>query len=416
MAATFDGENLIITLEAPTDGILNVDAETDLYSDWKEWFKTSDNAKYPLAFRTIGGDPLTPGIDAGAYFFIRNDLGWRIRPSEADHTVYLTGNLAPEDSSLPIMIPTIGAHTVLVDGLQPITQNIDTIKDSLEFALFSGGVWFDSTSPYSGTGNLVGTGRAPVNNWDDALTIATDNGLDTFYVFGDATLNNSNDFTNYTFIGQGENLSVFTLEANATFVNCTFEDATVTGTLDGESRINYCIIDDLNFVSGIITNCVLTQNTITLGGNATAEFVNCVSGVPGTNTPTIDCGGSGQALALRNYSGGIKLTNKTGTEDVSIDLSSGQVKLDPNVTTGVTNGTIVCRGDGKVINADTDALLPFGISTFNGATILNETNNLYANLSQQDVRDAMTLANVDTPVDDSVDKKLQQAIDAAIIF
>jgi hypothetical protein len=125
---TFDGDNLIITLDAPTAGILTMGAEVDLYNAWKDWMLESPvNRKYPPAFRTTGGDPLTPGIDAGAYFFVRNDYGWRARPDESDHTVYLNGNLPPEDSSLPIMIPTIGGYTVLVDGLQPITQNVDTI-------------------------------------------------------------------------------------------------------------------------------------------------------------------------------------------------------------------------------------------------------------------------------------------------
>jgi hypothetical protein len=55
-------------------------------------------------------------------------------------------------------------------------------------------------------------------------------------------------------------------------------------------------------------------------------------------------GGSGQALALRNYNGGIKLTNKTGPEAVSIDLNSGQIILENTVT----NGEIVCRGIGKL--------------------------------------------------------------------
>jgi len=128
MAIDFDGDNLVITLDAPTDGILTIDAEVGLYNAWKDWMLESyANRKYPQAFRTVGGDSLTPGIDAGAYFFIQNNLGWRIRPFEADATVFLTGNLAPEDSTLPIMIPTIGTYTVLVDGLQPITQNVDTI-------------------------------------------------------------------------------------------------------------------------------------------------------------------------------------------------------------------------------------------------------------------------------------------------
>lgn len=123
---SFDGTNLVITLDS---GVIEVDVETDLYSDWKEWFKIGTNSRYPLAFRTFGGDALTATVDAGAYFVFRNNSGWRIRPAEEDATVLMIGNLAPEDSTLPILIPTIGNYRVLIQGLQPITQNIDNLPD-----------------------------------------------------------------------------------------------------------------------------------------------------------------------------------------------------------------------------------------------------------------------------------------------
>ena len=76
---TFDGESLTITLDS---AITDVDVGADIYSEWKEWAKISDNAKYPFAFRSSGGDALTPGVTAGAYFFIQNQDGWRIKPPE----------------------------------------------------------------------------------------------------------------------------------------------------------------------------------------------------------------------------------------------------------------------------------------------------------------------------------------------
>jgi hypothetical protein len=111
----------------------------------------------------------------------------------------------------------------------------------------------------------------------------------------------------------------------------------------------------------------LNPATILLGGNQTAHLINCTSGVPGIGTPTIDCGGTGQALALRNYNGGIKLTNKTGTDSISIDLNAGQVILSDTVT----NGTIVVRGVGKLISESTGRRIYSG--TWNGGvTIVNE--------------------------------------------
>lgn len=50
------------------------------------------------------------------------------------------------------------------------------------------------------------------------------------------------------------------------------------------------------------------------------------------------------------------MTNKTGSESVSIDLNSGQIQLDATVT----NGTIVCRGIGKLTDNSV------------GATVVNE--------------------------------------------
>ena len=79
--------------------------------------------RYPSLFDTFGGDELIIGsLFAGAYFKVRNDNGWRFRPFEADHTVFATDNLPAKSSLLPIMIPTIGAFTVLIDGIRPNTE------------------------------------------------------------------------------------------------------------------------------------------------------------------------------------------------------------------------------------------------------------------------------------------------------
>lgn len=126
MAVTFDGTNLIMTLPSATP---DIDSEVDLYSDWKEWVKGTGHL-YAPAFRSIAGDPLNATLDAAPYFFIRNDFGWRIRPAEENATVFITGSLIAEDSTLPIIIPTIGAYTVLILGLQPVTQNVDILTQA----------------------------------------------------------------------------------------------------------------------------------------------------------------------------------------------------------------------------------------------------------------------------------------------
>ncbi len=132
--ATFSGSQRLIVLNS---GVANFDIE-DLYSSWKEFAVSASNLKFAPAFRTIGGDPLTEGIDAGAYFFLQNQASgvstgdWRIKPAEGDATVTIAGNLVAEDSTLPLTVPTDGDFTVLLLGLQPITQNVDSILTEVE--------------------------------------------------------------------------------------------------------------------------------------------------------------------------------------------------------------------------------------------------------------------------------------------
>lgn len=122
--ATFNGTTLICTL--PAGGIVHtIDIQRDLYSAWKRWMVADyQNQGYPPAFATEGGfdvDPAT-GLKAAAYFFINNFQGWRIKPAEEDSTINFIGNLIPSSFDYSIITPTTGNFTVLINGLQPITQ------------------------------------------------------------------------------------------------------------------------------------------------------------------------------------------------------------------------------------------------------------------------------------------------------
>jgi hypothetical protein len=110
MAITFDGPNLQIIVTT----VGTYDVEIDLYSDWKEWVKLSDNAKYPFAFDSVAGDPIGGGQSLSGYFFLRNDLGWTIKMPEADGEVTFDGNLYARDATgISIFVPPTGAFSVL---------------------------------------------------------------------------------------------------------------------------------------------------------------------------------------------------------------------------------------------------------------------------------------------------------------
>lgn len=113
MAIVFDGP----ALEMRVTSLGTYDVQLELYSAWKDWSQLDDNRKYPIAFDpSEGGSPTRPPETTGGYFFLRNDLGWRIRMPNATGGVIFEGNLYARDATLGDIFtpPTLGAHTVVV--------------------------------------------------------------------------------------------------------------------------------------------------------------------------------------------------------------------------------------------------------------------------------------------------------------
>lgn len=245
-------------------------------------------------------------------------------------------------------------------------------NDAIEYSSFNGGVWIDESNhtgiAVSGTVFPAGTPQAPCLFASDAALIASRRGFDKAYILGNITLTSAQTWTDFTFEGESANKTTITVEASANVFNCEFYEATITGTLDGNSQIERCVVNNLDFVDGYIFNCAIGD--IILGLSTIANIFQSFSTVPGTNTPVIDMNGSG-ILALRDYNGGVMLINYSGNDSHSIDLSSGQVKLDSN---SILGGTFVVRGVGKLID---ELGNPIPSGTWNGGvTIVNELVNL----------------------------------------
>jgi hypothetical protein len=132
----FDEDNLLIVV-APA--VTTVSA-ADIYSWWKEWqlgigdfsADIQDAAKFPPAFTTTGGDPLTDTLDLGDYFFLNNTDGWRIKPDERDHELEIVGNLFGLDPNTTIWQPTVGSFNVQIRRtVSSLTQTVDPAQGIL---------------------------------------------------------------------------------------------------------------------------------------------------------------------------------------------------------------------------------------------------------------------------------------------
>lgn len=117
---TFNGATKIISINP---GVTSFSAG-QVYSAWKQWVQTSDNAKYEAAFgNSVGGEPLGGGVSVGTYYFIQN--GWMIRPQESSHTLVVSGNLFPVPDTASVFTSTLGNYNVLISmKTSSLTQQV----------------------------------------------------------------------------------------------------------------------------------------------------------------------------------------------------------------------------------------------------------------------------------------------------
>lgn len=344
---TFDPLNSLIILN---DGVSACDAKEDIYSDWKVWVQGDGNAKYLHAFRTTGGDELSPGSYLGAYFFLTN--GWRMRPYEGTHQLNVDGNLFVDGGGNPF-VPTVGNYNVLVTlNVSSLSTSLVTEIPEIQYSSYSDHVTIDVTSTYSGTDYPVGTHLQPVNNMTDALLIANERGFDNFHIKGSITLTGL-DLTGESFFGDSRPKTEIIVDASANVLQSEFSNCNIAGVFDGNVSVDNCVIKNATGFSGIISNTVL-QGTIGASSSASAyptHFLDCESGHGMTpeGIPVIDLVYATEVV-FRNYSGGLILRNLiNGDGKVKIDLNSGRVILEDNMT----GGEVIVRGVGQLIDNST---------------------------------------------------------------
>lgn len=205
-------------------------------------------------------------------------------------------------------------------------------------------VFIDVDNGESGTAYPIGTPSRPVDNLADALIIASANFLTCFHVIGQLNVSVSDDIAGLTFVNNDDHDNEMILNGSDT-TGAVFRLINLSGTLNGKITTEHCLIGTLTGFTGHMKECLLS-GTLTLTGSEHVHLIDCRSGVPGTGTPVINMGGSGRGLGVRAYSGGIKLINKTGSENVSLDFSSGQAIVDSSVTVG----DVLIRGSVFVAN------------------------------------------------------------------
>ncbi len=345
---TFDAINKIIQVTiAPVGGVVTLDVKIDIYSDGKEdWLASSVLSKRKFPVRAVGGDALPGSKTLGSTFFLL--YGWKIRPYESSHTLYINGNLYSEDGSSPYT-STVGTFNIaIVSSVSSLVDSTIQQLPEIEYASFQNQVTIDVINGVAGVVYPIGTTAHPVNNVPDAVTIANSRGFKTLKILSSATLDNGSNIDNFTISGVSKVATHIIISAAASAVNLTIENCNVSGTLDGGTIIRDCRVGELIFFNGQIQNSGL-YGTLTLGGGLKAVFSDCMT-VDQDFPPIVDMGGTGQSLSMPNYSGIITIKNlSSATEEVGIGLNAGLVILDPTITAG----GFVIAGNGLLLDNST---------------------------------------------------------------
>ena len=334
----FNGILRQIEITDPAD--ISLDVEQDIYSAWKDWSQVGDNSKYAPAMRTFGGDPTVQGQAAPKYFFLHNYWVVYINNGEI---VNIALNLYSSDFTTPYIV-------VAGSGVSDRNSDAVSVNSSLiEYSSYNKGVTINTVSGTAGTVFPIGTPLSPVNNVTDALAIAELRGFKTFFVEGNLTFTNSDVVDGYTIIGSGQQESILTFGAGSENLDCTVQEATITGTGEGIIQFKECLLDNFTFAEIvrtddiIITRCFF-KNTFKMNSLFTGELkiVDSWSSVPGQAKPTLDLNNSTSDFLIRNYTGGLEIINQNQPIDASIDLVSGSILLDSTLT----NGNYTIRGIG----------------------------------------------------------------------
>ena len=393
---TFDGANRIIRVN---DGVTDLEIKSEVYSAWKEWASsTPDNATWPPAIRTIGGDPTVGSQKAGDIYFLQNnwklylditkvkvtgalfsdnfttayhDLqGNQIFPAEVASlvTTQEVAAAASATGTTPAEVWSYSSRT-LTSAYGPTASEIaDAVWDEPSADHNTAGtmghllnevdylekqVWVNLDAASNGDGGQ----ETPYDNINDAIDKAETDGIRVIDLIGDITLNRN--FKNFILRGIGEpevDLNGQNIK-NSKFIGCNIKGAFADGS---NVRFEDCSLLEGAFLEGTYDHCDLAGN-LTCQDSGIVLMKDCVSSIAGTGRPTISMNAAGTSqLSMRGYNGGLTVKDSNNASDrVTVELHPGSLTFDSSNT----NGIMVARGVGKFVDSTA------------GATVVDETVN-----------------------------------------
>lgn len=283
---------------------------------------------------------------------------------------------------------------------------------------FDGEIVIDTTNGIQGIRYPVGTNSFPVNNLSDALTLLDAYQLKRIRIIGSLTINGGEDLSGIAFDAErsvGNTLIITDAITDFTY----FTDLTLLVQQSGSCRYTTSVLVDITDFDGGAKDCLLVGD-INIVGTGSNYFTNCDTYTTDVNTPvTIDVGD--KKLNIIRCRGFYKITNKTSTNDITVDMVGGKIEIDSTCVDGQiyiagicevidnsASGCTVIRDaqlqsspfeyENKIVldtvNGNPGTLFPIGTNSF-PVDNLNDALTLLStyNLSRIHIKGTLTVSN-----------------------
>lgn len=230
-------------------------------------------------------------------------------------------------------------------------------SDGIEAIEYENAVTIWSDSQYVGTVYPMGTYRKPVSNTSDANLIATKKGFSKYVILHDFTFSSTDILDEFEVWGEAPSKSTLVFDAGVSTIRTEIFNAMIEGDVEGAISITDChirelvdigsFVDETNIVNSLFEDIIPTPNlSFKKIGIAPINILDCWSGIAGDRRPIIDINGTSAPILFRNYSGGLKIINATGGNEMSFDFASGSIEFDSSCTDGIA----IVRGDVDIID------------------------------------------------------------------
>lgn len=296
---------------------------------------------------TDGSSALVSTVDSGTQITTTGLSGGSDNTFQSGDVIVVQGfALSPIEPSAFTSVSYATSVAPSITNLVTMESQIADIHGQVERE-----IWIDTSLGTNGNGYQ----SAPYNNVTDAIDDAEANGIRALVVLDDITLDRQ--LKNFTIRGIGEP----SIDPNNQILTgCQLDHLSFSGTFNptlDSNHFNHCYFQNgTTGLQGDMHFCGF-DGVVSLAPGNTSTIIDGYSLVPGLSRPTIDTGGSGSMVSIRDWRGGLIIAGTDGAlDEVTVSLAMGRLQL----AASNTAGTISVRGscnyedlsNGSIVNID----------------------------------------------------------------